>query len=175
MVDIAICDDDLTFTSLIEDLVLNLGKKYSQDINVDIFFSGRLLTEHIKKGRRYNLIYLDIEMAEKNGVDVAHDIRLFDKNVLIIYVTNHESFAKEAFEVSAYRFIVKPVDQTIFERYFVSALKELSVKPLYFQFQYNKIHYKILISDIMYFQSDKRVTYIITKEGISKCYEKMNT
>ena len=175
MIDIAICDDKVSFTSSIENLILGLGKKYNQDIDTDIFFGGDPLVDYIKNGKRYDLIYLDIEMIGRNGVDIAYEIRQYDRNVLIIYVTNHESFAKEAFEVSAYRFLLKPIKEEIFEKYFVSALKELQVKPVYFEYHYNKVHYKILISDIMYFQSDKRVTYIVTQGGISKCYEKISS
>lgn len=173
MMDIAICDDAVIFTTSLEELVETLGNKYNKDVTTEVFFDGEKLVKHIKNGKRYDLIYLDIEMAGKNGVDTAHDIRLVDPNVLIIYVTNHECFAKEAFEVSAFRFLVKPVDKAIFEKYFVSAIKELSVSPVYFEYQYNKVHHKIPISQIIYFQSDRRVTYIITEDGISKCYEKI--
>lgn len=174
MVDIAICDDEITFTSEVENLVVSVGEKYNKTVKTDIFFSGNLLVNHIKNGRHYDMIYLDIEMDGKNGVDTAHEIRLYDPNVLIIYVTNHESFAKEAFEVSAFRFLVKPINYEIFERYFLSAMKVVGCNAVFYEYQYNKVHYKVEINDIMYFQSDRRVTYIITKKNISKCYEKIS-
>ena len=102
-------------------------------------------------------------MEKQNGVDAARIIRKLDRNVLIIYVTSHESFAKEVFEVSAFRFITKPIDLQIFERYFIDAKKEILGNPKYFQYQYNKVSYRVPVSDIMYFQSDKRVTYIVKK------------
>ena len=40
--------------------------------------------------------------------------------------------------------------------------------------QYNKISYRLPIEDILYFQSDRRVTYIITNDGSKKCYGKLN-
>ena len=54
------------------------------------------------------------------------------------------------------------------------AKNEILKSPRYFQYQYNKISHRISFSDIMYFQSDKRVTYIVTKSGSQKCYEKLN-
>ena len=48
------------------------------------------------------------------------------------------------------------------------------VRPKYFQYQYNKISYRLPIEDIIYFQSDRRVTYIITNDGSKKCYGKLN-
>lgn len=173
MIEIAICDDEVYMTSEIEEMLHNLCELYSVTVEIDVFYDGETLVDYIEKGTNYDIIYLDIEMKQ-NGVEAARRIRKKDTNVLIIYVTSHESFAKEAFEVSAYRFITKPIDKKIFERYFLSAMKTVRSVPVYYRYQYNKIHYKLLIEDIIYFRSDKRITYIVTKNGEEKCYEKLN-
>ena len=174
MLEIAICDDETLETSNIEKVLEDLATKVATKINIDVFYDGSTLVDYINRGKRYDLIYLDIEMEKQNGVDAARIIRKLDRNVLIIYVTSHESFAKEVFEVSAFRFITKPIDLQIFERYFIDAKKEILGNPKYFQYQYNKVSYRVPVSDIMYFQSDKRVTYIVKKTGSEKCYEKLN-
>lgn len=174
MLEIAICDDETLETSNIEKMLEDLATKVATKINIDVFYDGSTLVDYINRGKRYDLIYLDIEMEKQNGVDAARIIRKLDRNVLIIYVTSHESFAKEVFEVSAFRFISKPIDLQIFERYFIDAKKEILGNPKYFQYQYNKVSYRVPVSDIMYFQSDKRVTYIVKKTGSEKCYEKLN-
>ena len=174
MLEIAICDDEILVTSNIEKMIESLADKIAVDVSIDIFYDGSTLVDYISRGKQYDLIYLDIEIIKQNGVDAARVIRKFDKNVLIIYVTSHESFAKEVFEVSAFRFISKPIDHQRFEKYFIDAKNEILKSPRYFQYQYNKISHRISFSDIMYFQSDKRVTYIVTKSGSQKCYEKLN-
>ena len=174
MLEIAICDVETLETSNIEKMLEDLATKVATKINIDVFYDGSTLVDYINRGKRYDLIYLDIEMEKQNGVDAARIIRKLDRNVLIIYVTSHESFAKEVFEVSAFRFITKPIDLQIFERYFIDAKKEILGNPQYFQYQYNKVSYRVPVSDIMYFQSDKRVTYIVKKTGSEKCYEKLN-
>ncbi|MFR9276448.1 LytR/AlgR family response regulator transcription factor [Finegoldia magna] len=98
---------------------------------------------------------------------------MFDKKALIIYVTNYESFAKEAFEVSAFRFITKPINVNKFEN-ILSTQRGDYKNPRYFRYQYNKIPYRVPIDEIMYFQSDKRITYIITNHDSRKCYGKIN-
>lgn len=173
MIEIAICDDEVYMTSEIEDMLRNLCELYNVTVEIDVFYDGASLVDYIEMGTNYDIIYLDIEMKQ-NGVEAARRIRKKDTNVLIIYVTSYESFAKEAFEVSAYRFITKPIDKKIFERYFLSAMKTIRSVPVYYRYQYNKIHYKLLIGDIIYFRSDKRITYIVTKNGEEKCYEKLN-
>lgn len=173
MLEIAICDDEIYITSEIEEMLEDLCELYSVTAEIDVFYDGSTLVEYIEKGTHYDIIYLDIEMKQ-NGVETARRIRKKDTNVLIIYITNHESFAKEVFEVFAYRFITKPIDNKIFEKYFFSAIELIRIVPVYYRYQYNKIHYKLMIEDIIYFRSDRRITYIITKNGEEKCYEKLN-
>lgn len=110
MIEIAICDDEVYMTSEIEEMLHNLSELYNVAVEIGVFYDGATLVDYIEKGMNYDIIYLDIEMKQ-NGVEAARRIRKKDTNVLIIYVTSHESFAKEVFEVSAYRFITKPIDK----------------------------------------------------------------
>lgn len=176
VIEIAICDDEKIITSDIEDKLNIISKKMNISVNIEVFFDGSTLTDYIiNQKAKYDIIYIDIEMEKENGVDAARKIRQYDKNVLLIYVTNYESFAKEVFEVSAFRFITKPIVNEIFEKYFISALDEIRQTPHFFQFKYNKIHYRLLLNQIIYFQSDKRITYINTGTEVRKCYEKLNS
>ena len=176
MIKIAICDDEEIVTSDIEERLHRIAQTSGVSIDIDVFFDGMALTDYIiNNSVKYDMIYLDIELKNENGVDTARKIRQFDKGVLLIYITNYESFAKEVFEVSAYRFITKPISDDIFEKYFTSAVNEITQAPQFFQFQYNKVHYKLPINDIIYFQSDKRITYINTGTDVRKCYEKLNS
>lgn len=175
MIKIAVCDDEEIIASDIEKRLHKLSREMDIPVDVDVFFDGETLTDYVLGQRvRYDIIYLDIEMKNENGVDAARKIRLIDKKVLLIYITNHESFAKEVFEVSAFRFITKPVSDAVFEKYFISAVGEIRKAPHFFQYQYNKVHYKLFLDEIIYFQSDKRITYINTETEVRKCYEKLN-
>lgn len=174
MFEIAICDDSIIDSAEIEDMLQYIAKREDIKIETDIFYDGNTLVDYIYNGKRYDIIYLDIEMRDKNGVDAAKEIRNIDTKALIIYVTNYESFAKEVFEVAAFRFLTKPINVDKFEQYFIDAQREITNNMKYFRYQYNKISYRILIDDIMYFQSDKRVTYIITRNESRKCYGRIN-
>lgn len=176
MIKIAVCDDEEIVTSDTEERLRRISKQAGISIDIDVFFDGATLTDYILSQKaKYDIIYMDIEMKNENGVDAARKIRQFDKEVLLIFITNYESFAKEVFEVSAFRFITKPVSDDIFEKYFTSAINEVTRTPHFFQYQYNKVHYKLPLNDIMYFQSDRRITYINTRTDARKCYEKLNS
>lgn len=100
VIDIAICDDEYAVASGIENLLDLLSRKYQIAIEVDVFYDGATLTDYIKReNKRYDIIYIDIEMKIENGVDAAKKIRRMDKNVMLIYVTNYESFAKAKHDI----------------------------------------------------------------------------
>lgn len=174
MINIAICDDEKNFASEIENVILKYAVELGISVSTDVFYDGKELVEYIESNNQYNLIFLDIEMDRLNGVDTAHRIRKIDQKVLIIYVTSYESFAKEVFEVSAFRFLTKPIDYILLKKYFYDACNNIIKRPDYFSYQYNKVTYRLPIADIMYFQSDLRITYIITTHGNKKCYGKLN-
>ena len=51
----------------------------------------------IIKENKFDIIYLDIEMEKEDGISAAKRIRMYDKNVLIIYVSSHENHMKDSF------------------------------------------------------------------------------
>lgn len=81
IVKIAICDDEIETASDIEERILNLQEKYSFRVEIDVFYDGSTLTEYIEKNDNYDLIYLDIEMKNEDGVSAARKIRMFNKSV----------------------------------------------------------------------------------------------
>lgn len=143
IIKIAVCDDEVEMASDIENRILDLQRENNISIEIDVFYDGSTLTEYVAKNDNYDLIYLDVEMENEDGVSAARKIRTFDKSVLIIYVTSHESYAKEVFEVSAFRFITKPIKDEIFNRYFFEAINEIIVKPKYFYYQYKRYNIEL--------------------------------
>ena len=57
MIDIAICDDDIILTSVLEKNLTLLSKDKSLDVNIDIFYDGATLLQHITNGHIYDIIY----------------------------------------------------------------------------------------------------------------------
>lgn len=54
------------------------------------FWKGEHLVDSVEMGNSFDIIFLDIEMGQEDGITVARRIRKIDKSVLIVYVTSHE-------------------------------------------------------------------------------------
>lgn len=176
MIRIGICDDDIQFTGRIEKIIKRLAKDNNIHADIDVFFDGVNLLEHMKAGNiRYDLIFMDIEMEGMNGLETAHKIRESDEIVLLIYITSYESYALEAFEVHPFQFLLKPLDEKQLCHYFYKAYERIMSGDFYFNYKYKKDFYKILVKDIMYFESKKRLIRIHKADGtISEFYGKLN-
>lgn len=57
----------------------------------------------------YDLVLMDIELPDINGMDTSRKLRQIDKLVTLIFVTNMSQFAVTGYEVDAFDYIVKPV------------------------------------------------------------------
>lgn len=115
MLRIAICDDDKILVTQIEEMLNRYLDKKMIDRYIDIFYDGASLERIYEKGDRFDIIYLDIEMSGKNGIEAAKSIRKLDRDVLLIYVSSYETYFMQLFEVEPFRFIKKPIKETEFE------------------------------------------------------------
>lgn len=62
MLNIAICDDDDLIAHQIESVLHNIGDEENVKIDTDVFYSGNDLVREISSGKKFDLIYMDIQM-----------------------------------------------------------------------------------------------------------------
>ena len=174
MLRIAICDDDKILVTQIEEMLNRYLDKKMIDRYIEIFYDGASLERIYEKGDRFDIIYLDIEMSGKNGIEAAKSIRRLDRDVLLIYVSSYETYFMQLFEVEPFRFIKKPIKETEFEEVIDFAYERIIEEDAYFEYKYNKTVGKVLIRKIMYFESAGRIVNIHTEESTYRYYGKLD-
>lgn len=108
IINIAICDDNIEHINILEKYLFEIS---SVKIECDIYQSGESLIDAYKNNiERYDVVFLDMEMNELNGIETANLIREFDEHIIIIFVTSHTEYMRESFKCSPFRFLLKPVD-----------------------------------------------------------------
>ena len=174
MIKIAICDDNIPITSEIENLLSELAERYQIQLETDVFFDGKTLYQHISSGTNYDLIYLDIEMDNMNGIDAAQLLRNDQNPTIIIYISAYETYYRQLFEVEPFRFILKPIHPEEFERFFLAAYKKISIGSKFFTYGFNQRYIKIPYSEIIYFESRGRYIIIHTRNADFRFISKLN-
>ena len=86
-----------------------LLKKYS-DIEIIGSFTDPITALEQIESLGPQVVFLDIDMPQLQGIDVASEILRFDQNIEIIFVTAYNQYAVEAFELNALDYLLKPID-----------------------------------------------------------------
>ena len=163
---IAICDDNMNHINIIENYIHNLRKT---SVECDAYQSGEELIRAFRNGEeQYDVIFLDMEMEQLNGIETANYIREIDEHVIIVFVTSHTEYMRESFKCAPFRFLVKPVDSEEFETVFYDISKKLSKQRKVFAFTENKAKIRLYCDDIIYCESQDHWIWIHTKDKVYK-------
>lgn len=171
---IAICDDDAMVCSYIERIILR--QEPNEKIDIEVFYSGKELCDFIERGYEYELIFLDIEMKEINGIETAKIIREEYQNerTQFIYISSKQHYAMELFETRPLNFLIKPLSE---EKVIYNLKKAMNLTQkinLFFEFRLGKTLYKLKLNSILYFESNNKKISLITKDGIYEYYGKLS-
>lgn len=128
MIKIAFCDDDMEVLHQMNELLDRYRVERNEDITYAAFQSPFELLTEIEKGIRPDILFLDVVMPGQNGMDVAKEIRQYDTNMKIIFLTSSPEFAVESYSVGAYFYQLKPIWEESFFRLMASVLSECEKK-----------------------------------------------
>ena len=103
---IAICDDEVRGR---ERILTLLEKEFSQTQTKE-FDSGMKLIDCVKEGYRPDIVLLDIAMEGMDGMETARRLKELTDSILI-FVTGVKEQVFDAFDVGAFHYLMKPVDQ----------------------------------------------------------------
>ena len=121
---IAFCDDDLSILNEVYNLIDKYRVERNLDIQYSVFQSPLELLAGIEKGMRFDILFLDVIMPGENGIEAAREIRKYDTNIKIIFLTSSEEFAVQSYTVGAYFYQLKPIWKDSFFRLMDVAVSE---------------------------------------------------
>lgn len=170
MIRIAICEDEKEQQELLEGYINQAFKSLSLQYKLDIFSSGEELLESYSKD--FDMVLLDIQLGEINGMNTARKIRLLDNKVEIIFITSLIEYALEGYEVRAYRYLVKPVKYEKLKDNIINCIKEVEIKNKYIIVKEQGNQIKLDINEITYIEVQKEN---ITIHTLTKTYKTKGT
>lgn len=113
---IALCEDDVKQLNMLENYLHRYEMNRDIDLDIASFTSPLLLLEAYSNPCTFHVLFLDVEMPDMNGIELANKIRAIpDKNVRIIFVSNYPQYMQCSFNVQAYHYLQKPLHYEYFE------------------------------------------------------------
>lgn len=109
MIRIAVVDDDAIELQELYDQLIFVSQQTGREFQVDRYSSPEHFLEEYHS--QYDLLCLDIDMPERDGMSIAEEIRTRDEEVLIMFVTHMANMAIRGYDVQAVDFVLKPVNR----------------------------------------------------------------
>ena len=174
MIKIAICDDEANIRAYLSSLI------QAQDCPCEIVeyaSAGDCLTDH----RGIDLLFLDIELnaAGLDGMALARQVREGNSAAqpVIIFVTGYERYVFDAFDVGAFQYLLKPVDEEKFAQVFARAVEQIGAGretlARTLTLQSAGTSRTVPLDSIYYIESSNHKVVLRLKDGEFSCYAKI--
>lgn len=163
----AICDDDREYISILQSFF-----EGHQELNIETepYESGEELLKDYQEGKRYDAIFIDMEMTGMNGIETGDAIRDIDDRVIIVFVTAHEKYITESFKCEPLRFILKPIktgspsEIGTLEEALNACCSRILKKRETFSFKFDGDQIRLYCDEIIYCESADHQIIIHTKD-----------
>lgn len=174
---IAICDDEERIRELLKDKVEKYYFSHNVEFCIWTYESGNQLLEQDLS--RIDVLFLDVDMPGKNGMETASEIRETNKDMTIVFLTAYSEFVFESFKVDAFRYLMKPLKDADLAEVLQAVEDKLYDGEDYLNFQFQNEIYNVRYKDIIYIEGMRDKIWIYCKDctyrwrGTLKNLEKM--
>lgn len=175
MFQIAICDEDRAFCEYFKECLEIVVKKLKIKCSISVWNKGNELKKHLIGKNRVDLLFLEIELGESNGVSLGKFIReeLMDFQTKLVYISHDQGYAMKLFETEPMDFLVKPVDKEQIEKIMQRFIKRQVGMGNVFTFKEERGETRISFDSIWYFQSMNHKIIMHTTDGQKEFYGKL--
>ena len=127
-----------------------------------------------EEDKAYDILLLDVEMKNMNGIELAKRIRKDNNRAEIIFITSHFEFVGEGYEVDALHYLINPISVEKLTQVLTKAAEKLSVEPPSVVISCEGETVKLYESDILYVESFLHYIVIHTKDNEYKIKENIS-
>ncbi|MDF2472887.1 MAG: Response regulator of the LytR/AlgR family [Lachnospiraceae bacterium] len=160
-VKIAICDDERIFIEELSRQLEILFVNESIDIQIKSYQSGRKLLSD-SNDLDFDILFLDIDMPEITGIDIAEQIRRKNQFVHIIFITSHEDLVYQSIQYRPFRFIRKCYAREELPEAVTALKRKICNENNLFSIKFNGTESSIRYADISYIESYRHDIFVHT-------------
>lgn len=104
----AVCDDSAADRKYLSDLVRQWARSAGHTVTIAEFPSAESFLFHYAEEKDYDILLLDIEMGNMDGITMARRLRRENDTVQIVFITGYSDYIAEGYEVDALHYLMKP-------------------------------------------------------------------
>ena len=154
---IAICEDNSFMSDILKDYIIDFLNRKEMLFTIEVFDTAAKFNASTET---YDLLFLDYELPDSNGMEIAKSLRKINKKTTIIFTTSFSEYVFQSFEVNTFRYLVKPISKDDLETTLTAFINSFE--------QYAKIDIPTVggdvvfanLSEIMYIESNGRYSTV---------------
>lgn len=169
---IAICDDERLFRDILHNELDCYAKSRTMTFIIHEFEDG---AELLNTELVFDLIFLDHQMKERNGIDTVDTLRKRNDNTTVIFVSSYQEIVFESMKYKTFRFLVKPLDKEKLTEAINAVIQEKQdLTSVAVKDEINKKTVTIPAREIIYVQAENIYAAVVTEKGTYKYLHKIS-
>ena len=150
---IAVVEDEKESFEYVSRCLKDWGKQNGQLLHLTHVSCAEEFLFEYNRPDCFDLLFLDVYMKQMNGMELAKEIRKFDKDIPIIFLTGVSDYVFEGYEIGAIRYLLKPVQKEKLAEVMDLCLEKFKNRnDDYISFKYQGEQMRLLRSDIMFLE-----------------------
>ena len=164
---IAICDDDKGVCSQLEGWIEQYNNENATRLYVDVYHSAETLQQQLQTGQWYDMLFLDIELPQKNGIELGQMIRSAWKMDLIylVFISGKSNYCMDLFDVHPLNFHLKPLKHEDVVKDIELVRERINVGAFAFRYREDGVYKSVCLKDIVYFVGAGKGVEVHCKDG----------
>lgn len=171
MIQIAVCDDENYYQELVCRIIRSyMTEKGIEEYRLYTYSSGNEVISDIENLKSFQVLFMDISMADTDGITAAKEVRRVNEEICISFITSFIDYSLEGYKVNAIRYLLKDSLEQTLPECMDAILRKLKKNTEILDLTAGKERVKILICRILYIESRKHRIYIhyMTGKGINQ-------
>lgn len=162
---IAVCDDDALQREYLSGVAAAWAKRNRHLAEIRQYAEPKTFLFDYSEEKDFDILLLDIEMPEMNGIELAKRIRRESETVQIIFITGYYEYFGDGFDVSALHYLLKPVEEGKICPVLDRAANNLAYRERSVLIVEAEASVKVALADILYVESQNVYVIVHTAHG----------
>ncbi|MCD7812101.1 MAG: LytTR family DNA-binding domain-containing protein [Ruminococcus sp.] len=186
MIRIAIVDDEPEQIQSIEKMVLDFFEQKNIKTSIKSYTNG---SDLLNDTDSYAIIFLDIQMPDKDGIETAEQLRQRNKRAALFFVTSYQDYIQKSMTIHPFAFTTKPLTKEVLYRNlndylsYTDSVRKKKSKEKCLIHTTDGLYVQLALDDILYFHYwENRLVRVVTtsrkiyrtNDSISNIYAELN-